>query len=143
MFDVVSLLPMASAAAWAAGMVLTRRLAGDDSTTTTQAYSAALGLGVLTLALPLDVVVPDASELAWLAGMAACWSGAQWLIVAAYGRHPPPSVAPYAYSQLLWATSLGSAFFQQWPGTATLLGTAIIVVAGVGAAMTTGRRKSA
>lgn len=142
-FDLSSLFPMASAAAWAAGMVLTRRLAADDSTVTTQAYSAAVGLGVLTLVLPLDVVLPGAPEFAWLAVMALCWTGAQWLVVAAYGRHPPPSVAPFAYSQLVWATLLGTAFSQQWPTAATLFGAAIIVVAGVGAARATSRPRSA
>ena len=57
----------------------------------------------------------------WLALMTLAWCLAQWLSVAAYRAAAPPLIAPFSYSQLLWATLLGLLVFGHWPDAISLL----------------------
>jgi drug/metabolite transporter (DMT)-like permease len=130
-----ALLPIASSLAWAGAMVMTRRLAARDAALTTQAWSCGIGLLVLTALLPLEFRVPEgALQIAELAAMAACWSTAQWLVIHAYARGAASLIAPFAYSQLFWANLFGFAFLGQRPDAPTLIGTAAILLAGIGVA---------
>ena len=40
-------------------------------------------------------------------------------------------VAPFRYSSLLWALGLGWLVFGDWPDSVTLMGAALVVVAGL------------
>lgn len=133
-FEPASLLPIASSAAWAFGMVVTRRLAPLDSALTTQACTAATGLALTTVLLPWHAVLPGVADLASLAGMAIAWTLAQWMVVHAYSQEEAARLAPFAYSQLVWANVLSVLLLSQLPRPVTLLGTAVIVLAGLGAA---------
>lgn len=127
--------PIASSLAWAVAMVLTRRLAGEDEGFfVTQALSCAIGLALLSLALPWQFIAPPPAQWVELAAMAACWALAQWLVAAAYQGSAAARVAPFAYSQLLWAHGLGLALLGQVPATGTLLGSGVILLAALGAA---------
>jgi S-adenosylmethionine uptake transporter len=85
--------------------------------------------------LPLEFRVPEgALQIAELAAMAACWSTAQWLVIHAYARGAASLIAPFAYSQLFWANLFGFAFLGQRPDAPTLIGTAAILLAGIGVA---------
>lgn len=132
-FNPAALWPIASSAVWALGMVFTRRLAAQDEALTTQTWSAGIGLGALALLLPWVDWVSMAPHVLALAGMGLCWACAQWLVVLAYQRHPASRIAPLAYSQLVWANVLSVALLRELPAPMTLAGTALIVLAGLGA----------
>jgi drug/metabolite transporter (DMT)-like permease len=66
-----------------------------------------------------------------LVGMAACWCGAQWLTISAYRIAPAASIAPYAYTQLVWASLLGVLVFMHVPDTVSLAGMAVIITSGL------------
>lgn len=133
-FTPAALWPIASSVAWAAGMVATRRVADHDAPGTTQACTCAIGLLALGVALPLVGVGLDLRGWLVALAMGIVWSGAQWLALQAYTEHPPAEVAPFAYSQLIWANLLGLALWQQWPSWPTALGTLVILAAGIGSA---------
>lgn len=127
--------PIASSVAWAVAMVLTRRLAAQDAGFVTQSLSCGIGLALLSLVLPWQFVAPDAAQWPELAAMACFWALAQWLVGAAYqGQSAAANVAPFAYSQLLWAHGLAFALLGQAPAASTLLGTGVILLAGLAAA---------
>lgn len=132
-FDPAALWPIASSAVWALGMVFTRRLAAQDAALTTQTWSAGIGLGAVAMVLPWFDWVSMGPHLLALAGMGLCWAGAQWLVVLAYQRHPASRIAPLAYSQLVWANVLSVVLLHELPAPLTLAGTALIVLAGLGA----------
>ena len=46
-------------------------------------------------------------------------------------RMTPASLAPFGYSQLVWSTVLGYAVFGDFPDSGSLLGMAIVVIAGL------------
>jgi drug/metabolite transporter (DMT)-like permease len=48
-----------------------------------------------------------------------------------YRVAPPSFVAPFEYSSMLWAVSLGFVFFQDVPSQAMMIGTLIIIAAGL------------
>ena len=134
-FGGAELYPLFSSIAWAFAVVLTRKLNGNDAVSTTMFYSAVLGAaGTSLLALPS--LKAAALEAAWpaLLAMTAAWCCAQWLSVAAYRVAAPQLIAPFSYSQLLWATALGLLLFGHWPDAISLAGMAVIATSGLYAA---------
>lgn len=127
--------PLASSAAWACAVILTRRLASIDSVPTTMLYSALFGsLGLSALALPGMDLGAAWREAPLLAAMAGAWCAAQWLVIAAYRLAHPSRIAPFAYSQLVWAAVLGFAVFGHVPDGFSLAGMGIILASGLWAA---------
>jgi drug/metabolite transporter (DMT)-like permease len=140
-FHPAALLPVASSLAWAVALVCTRKASGRDNALTTITYSATIGVGLLTLVVLPSFVVPTAAEAALAALMAVAWSSAQWLTVGAYQRSDASLIAPFAYSQLLFAALLGYAMFGDVPDMVSLTGMGIIVACGALAASIAGRKR--
>jgi drug/metabolite transporter (DMT)-like permease len=130
-FQPEALLPMLSSAAWAAAVIVTRRMGTLDAPATTLFWTAATGFVVLTLLLPFGVTLPDARQLAigLLIGLVS--SAAQWLVVLAYRAAPASVLAPFSYSQLVFSGLLGVLVFGTVPDRWTLLGAAIIAASGL------------
>jgi drug/metabolite transporter (DMT)-like permease len=125
-FGGAEFLPFASSMAWALSVVLTRKLHETDHILTTLLYSAVIGVAGLSVSAPgVDL---QAAGTAWpmLAVMAAAWCASQWLVIAAYRVASPSAIAPYSYSQLLWAAVLGWAVADHWPDAVSWLGMSLI-----------------
>ncbi|WP_204323845.1 hypothetical protein, partial [Stenotrophomonas maltophilia] len=73
-----------SAAAWAFGIVYTRKAAASDGLATTLGYSAAIGFVVLSAAQPFVFVPPTPVRLMQGVAMAACWLLAHVCLAVAY-----------------------------------------------------------
>jgi drug/metabolite transporter (DMT)-like permease len=112
--------------------VLTRMLAGHDSSETTMVYSGLAGFMVMTPALPA-VWSPPADLLAWLLLVLTGLMGAvgHWLVIRAHVHAPASTLAPFIYLQLLWMAFAGLVVFGQWPDRWTLIGGAIVVASGL------------
>jgi len=54
-----------------------------------------------------------------------------WAIIIAYQRAEAPLVAPFAYTELIWATILGLVVFHDFPDSWTFVGAAIIAGSGI------------
>lgn len=111
--------------------ILTRLLAGVDSTNTQQLYAALIAtLGVAPLAW-LHWQSPD-SALAWILFLAMGifgWLGHQMLTIA--HRYAPASVlAPFVYVQLLFMTASSWIIFSQPPTIWILAGAPIVMGSG-------------
>jgi drug/metabolite transporter (DMT)-like permease len=130
-FQTAAILPILSALAWAAGIIITRKMRGADGALTTVIYTAVPGLLIVTTIVPFVWVTPDLRQLGFslLYGLFA--SGGQWLIVLAYRRAGASLLAPLTYSQLVWAVGLGFFVFGAVPDFWTLIGAAVIVASGL------------
>ncbi|MEL7467950.1 MAG: DMT family transporter [Pseudomonadota bacterium] len=112
--------------------VLTRRLAGVDSTNTQQLYS---GLVATVLLVPLAILNWElpATPLAWIlfgAMGVMGWSGHQMLTTA--HRYAPAAVlAPFIYVQLLYMTASSWLIFHQPPSIWIGLGAPIVIASGI------------
>lgn len=130
-FSAAAIYPVLSAATWAIAIILTRRMAATEGTSTIIAWTAGTGLVLLTALLPFGVAVPTPRELALclLIGVAA--SLGQGIVVLGYRMAPASMLAPFSYLQLLWSTALGYIVFDGRPGLATIIGATIIAGSGL------------
>lgn len=130
-FQWASLFPVASAASWAVAMVVTRRMAHGDGVLPTMAWTAATGLGAVSLLLPFGWVAPTPGELllGLLAG--AINTVAQWMTLIAYRRADASLLAPISYSQLVWSALLGYLVFGAVPDGWTFAGAGVIIGSGI------------
>lgn len=133
-FGGAEIFPLLSSLAWAFAVVCTRKLSAIDPLPVTMLYSALMGCIGLGLALPGVDFAAVGRAAPKLAVMALCWCAAQWLVVLAYRWADPSRIAPFAYSQLIWAGLLGFALFGHVPDPVSLLGMGTILASGMLAA---------
>jgi drug/metabolite transporter (DMT)-like permease len=126
-----ALLPLLSAAAFAAYAICTRLLSRNDSWATTFIWSSLLGLVVLSLAAPFDWRSPDLAGWLGLAFLGLIGSLGHLLLILAYARAPASTLAPFSYIQLIWSTVIGLVWFGNFPDGWTLTGGAIIAASGL------------
>jgi drug/metabolite transporter (DMT)-like permease len=100
----------------------------------TLVWSAVTGLLVLTLALPFDFVWPTWGQFGFGLAIGVVASSGQMLLVLAYRLAPASLLAPFSYTQLLWAIVNGYFLFHALPDLLTVVGGAIIAVSGLIAA---------
>lgn len=126
-----ALLPLSSAACWAYGIVLTRRMGGAERPLTTLVYSSVLGFALSSLALPFVWLPPSLADCAIMAAMAVLSAGGQYLFIAGLAHGAASLLAPFSYSQMIWSTLMGYLVFAAVPGLSTWCGAALVVGSGV------------
>lgn len=129
-FQVAALLPLVSAASWALGAVITRKT-GSDHALTTMIYTSVIGALSLSVAVPFDWVTPSWNVA--LLGIAAggLFAAGQWFLIMAYRQGDASAIAPFSYTQLIWAGLLGFWVFGSTPDAWTVVGAGIIAVSGL------------
>jgi drug/metabolite transporter (DMT)-like permease len=132
-FQPAALFSLASSASWAVGIVLTRKMSGSNANTTLL-WSSCTGLAVLTVLLPFDFVPPSPAQLGLALVLGLVATTGQILMVQAYRFAPASLLAPFSYSQLLWAVLYGFLLFNALPDLLTVAGAAVIALSGAIAA---------
>ncbi|WP_262300176.1 DMT family transporter [Microvirga sesbaniae] len=129
-FQTAALLPIGAALAWAVAAIATR-LMSSERPEATLAWSAIIGLLALTAFVPFHWRTPAAGELGVAVLMGACSTMGHWLIILAYRKAAVSTIAPFSYTQLLFAGLLGFAVFGTVPGAMTLVGGLVIAASGL------------
>jgi drug/metabolite transporter (DMT)-like permease len=130
-FTPAAILPILTAVSFAAYQLLTRKLAGVDSTMTTLFYSAIVGTVLLAPGLPLYGRFPESGfDAVLFAVLGVLASVGHFVLIRAFEHAPPSVLAPFVYSQLVAVLVLGYLVFGDFPDGWSLLGMAIIVLAG-------------
>ncbi len=130
-FHPAAIFPIVSALGWACALVLTRQISGIDRPATTMAYSAIVGLLVLSALAPYFWVTPSWRQVLIATAIGVSSTAGHWIVVLAY-RHGDASVlAPFTYSQLVWVSILGFVMFADIPDRWTTLGAAVIISSGL------------
>ena len=112
--------------------ILTRQLAGRDSSETTMFYSNAVGALAMACVIPFVWLEPQRwSTWALMAATGAFGAFGHWLLILAHKKAPAGILSPFIYSQLGWMLFLGWALFDQWPDRFTLIGSLIVVASGL------------
>jgi drug/metabolite transporter (DMT)-like permease len=130
-FNPAALFPIASSSCWAIGLVLTRTMHRTDRTLTILFYSTLIGFALAGVAMPVVWRMPDLPALALMVGQGSLSTIGQTLLIAAFGRAGASVLAPFSYSQMLWATLLGYLLFSTIPDALTWTGAAIIIASGL------------
>lgn len=121
---------LAAALSNASYQISTRRLR-NDSPYTSLLFTAAVGALVTSFLLPWHWSTPDA--FGWLllvgSGLVGCLS--HLCLIKALQAAPASVVAPFSYSSLIWATSMGFIIWGDIPQASTLVGAALIIGSGL------------
>lgn len=126
-----SLLIVGAAACWSLVAIMTRKLAATEDPFVILVYTL---LSFVVLSAPAQFWIWQAPALeTWglLAVIAACGVLAQFLIITAYAKASPPTVAPFEYSAVIWAAVLGYVLWREVPDGMAAVGALVIVASGL------------
>ena len=139
-FGWVALLPVVTAFAFAAYMLITRESAGVMTPEAMQLHTAWMGallcFPVIYFAVGsgnvlLDPVWPEGLAWMWLLGVGAASTFSHMMMSYALKYAPSATLAPLHYLEIVSAASLGYLVFGDFPNTLTWIGIAVIVASGL------------
>jgi drug/metabolite transporter (DMT)-like permease len=130
-FTPAALIVLGAASIFATYSILTRLVARHDSPQTSFFYTGIVPGLLLSLAAPFVWRPLVMTDWGWMALL--CVSGAlgHFLLIRAYQRTQASQLQPFAYLQLVTASALGVIVFSEALSWTTLLGAAIVVLAGL------------
>lgn len=97
----------------------------------TWGFAATIPLGAVLLAVMGDAPRADPDATRWMLGAVLVTTAGYYAVTTAMRMAPAAIVSPFRYSRLVFTMGLGIAVFGERPDAATLLGAAIIIVAGL------------
>ena len=131
-FQPAALLSLAGAACYALYAIITRILARSDSNETTLFYSNIVGALALIPVVPFVWTTPgDPLVIALMVVAGGVGSFGHYLMIAAHRLAPAAVLAPFVYTEIVWAIALGLLVFGDLPTRWTLVGCAIIIASGL------------
>lgn len=124
--------------------LLSRVLAHSESTVTMLFYTAVVGVVCFGAALPWSWSgpMPDFGTLLMFLSQGAAAGLGHYLFTAAHREATASLLAPVNYMQLLWVGLMSWLLFGHVPDGLTLVGMAIVALAGVAIAMISTRRRA-
>jgi drug/metabolite transporter (DMT)-like permease len=131
LFHPVALLALGAAISFSVYQIITRKLNHTDSSSTTNFISGLISALVTSLLLPFFWKTPTLyfALLMVLLGISALVS--HLLMTKAYQHAKPSTLAPFSYTQLLFAGLIGYIFFNHLPDFMGLVGMLVIVAGGL------------
>ena len=125
-----TLLPFGAACAGAWRDVLIRRMVRTETSESILAYSSAMVVPIGLATIPFDAAPMGFADVAWLAAAACIMGLGQFMQADAFRYAEASVIAPFRYTNLLWAMLLGALIFGHWPDAFMLIGAALVVVSG-------------
>lgn len=112
--------------------IMTRAMAQTETAESLIFYSALTPVVLFSPSIALAASTPP-DLLSWvlLIGLGVLGAAGHWLVIQAYRLAPVSALAPYPYSQIIWATALGYFVFADVPDRYTVIGSAIIIASGL------------
>ena len=130
-YGLTVLLPLGGVLCFASSGIATRFLGGVDSAWTTFIYTSLVGALLASFAVPFFWTTPALEHAPLLIAIALFGALGQGMLIVAMRLAPASLLAPFLYLQLVWASAFGYVFFDDVPQSPTILGGAIIVLAGL------------
>jgi drug/metabolite transporter (DMT)-like permease len=130
-FSNSALFPLAAAACYSGYALLTRRVGADEDVWTSLFYTGLVGTILLSVVVPFQWQTPDANGLGLMALIALAGTIGQLALIRAFSQGEAAMLAPYSYSGLAFAAFWGFVFFAETPDIWTVVGTLVIVSAGL------------
>jgi drug/metabolite transporter (DMT)-like permease len=129
--QLAALWPLAGAFFYASYQISTRYLGSSDPVLTTLAYSALIGAVASSVLVPFVWEMPDATGWVLMAATGLIGGLGHFAMIKSLSYAPAAVVAPFGYTNLIWATLLGFLVFSDLPDLWTLVGAAIIAGSGL------------
>ena len=125
------ILPLGTAVCYAFYQILTRIAARSDDTQTSLFWMSAFGVIVSSVAVPFFWTTPSLIEWAMMMVLGTVYGLGHYLLIRGLEIAPASKLSPFLYTQIIWATLLGSLFFDDFPDVPTLIGVAIVICSGL------------
>jgi len=140
--DEHALLAFVTGCLFAAYLIMTRTLSGTASNLQLAFYPILVCALTFSLIVPQHWVTPSAYHALLLGITGAISVLAHGIIILAVRLAPAPRLAPFGYSEIIWAVLIGFWLFGDLPDIATWLGIAVIMSSGVFIALRGTRTKT-
>ena len=130
-FQLAMLLPLGSSLCWAMALILTRLMRDSEQALTVLAWSSLVGVvAVSPLVWPVWQT-PNSSQWIILILLGVFNGLGQYLVIRAFMLASASLLAPFSYSIIIWSMLIGLIVFNSFPDGITLIGTAILIAAGL------------
>lgn len=116
---------------YAAGMMVTRRLAAHDPGLITGAISGLTGAVIYGAIVPFYWQAPSGIDWCWMALMGMVAALGHFLLITAHRMATAAQLAPYGYAEIVSAIFFGLLVFGDWPKPIVWIGIVIIVASGI------------
>ena len=130
-FQLAMLLPLGASLCWATGLTLTRLMRDREQALTVLAWSSLVGVVALSPLVWSVWLTPNASQWTILILLGVFNGLGQYLVIRAFMLASASLLAPFSYSIIIWSMLIGLIVFDSFPDGITLVGTAILIAAGL------------
>ena len=130
-FSPYALIPLVSALMFALYGLLTRFVARQDSAATSFFWTGVSGAVLMTIVGIAFWEPMSGPDWLWMGLLFLTGAGGHFLLIKTYEVAEASSVQPFAYLQLVWASSLGLLIFAEQLRTNVVIGASLIVAAGI------------
>lgn len=126
-----SVMPLFAALLFALYALLTRKAATRDSADVSFFWTGIVGALAMSV-MGLPVWEPfSAVDYGWMLGLCSLSALGHWCMIRAYDQAEAAAVQPFAYLQLVWIALLGVVIYDEAVRGAVILGSAMVVAAGL------------
>ena len=130
-FSPTAVVPLLSAAMFALYGLLTRRVARHDSASVSFFWTGTVGALAMTAVGIWHWEPLRSDDWIWMGALCLTGVSGHWLLIRAYDLSEASEVQPFAYVSLVFATAIGLLVFDETLEWQMVLGTVIIVAAGI------------
>lgn len=139
LFTPTIVLPLCSALCFGFYQLLTRKLTGIDSPTTSNFLTGIINSLIMSALLPFFWSTPSWPHAVFMIGLGTCGMLGHMLLTQAFRHAAPAMLAPFSYGQILFAGMYGYLIFDHTPDSYAIVGIAVICLSGLAVAF--GQRK--
>lgn len=125
------ILPFVAALTNALYQIATRFLRTADAPLTTLFYTSVAGAAFCALFLPIYAIVPSGADAVLMIGLGLFGVASHFCIIRAFAAAPANIISPFGYTALVWATLSSLLLFGEVPTLSAMIGTGLIVAAGL------------
>jgi len=130
-FDPLSLVALGCAIAFAIYQILTRYVSREDSPDTSLFYTGLTGFVLLGAVGPFFYTAIDSMHLIWLLIVCTLGAGGHYLMINAFKHSEASILQPFTYLQLVFVSIIGVLIFDEKLENEILVGSGIVVLAGL------------
>ena len=129
--QLAAFLPLGAACGHAFYQIATRELSRTDQALTTLFYTPLAGFAATSAVVPFLWIQPDPEGWLLMTLLGLFGGLGHFALIKALTAAPVAIVAPFSYSNLIWATAYGYILFGDLPDGWTVLGATVIVLSGL------------
>jgi drug/metabolite transporter (DMT)-like permease len=130
-FQLGTIFGIANALFWAIGSLSVRQLTRTESSSSITFYTHLFSTLLLGIALPFFWTAPSWQGLLAMGGLGLLGGISQYWTTQAFSYAPASAVAPFNYTQMIWAVVFGFIVWGDLPTVHLMIGVALVVASGL------------